>query len=717
MFSDNSVVKNTSYFMSGIKKEILAQYEMGDICVRYLMDEEKRVALSIVPTALAGQTVMDEQRRIDPLVQVKVAGDAHSTGYSNGTSLRNSATVRHGLTFYQQTTEEVDGQLSVITELRDPRGISAIHVLTGSAQNVLSCDVTVKNGSDETIILEHIESFSLSDLTPFEATDGQDKLSIFRMRAEWQAEGMLEETTPEELLLVPSRKRFAVLSERFGQLGIKPVKKFAPFAAVRDNERGVIWGGMLSIGSSWQIELYRRDNGLAMGGGIADADTGLWIKELGSGESFTAPRGYMTVCEGAIDDITNRFVRYFDETLTNLPASEEDLPIQYNDYRSTIGQPTEVNVLRQAKALAGRGFKYYIIDAGWYLPETGKWYEYSGDWEISKIRFPNGLKPVVEELNKMGFRVGVWVEPDTCGELSDAYNNKTEHLVTRYGKVLTCGRRRFWNLDDPWSWEHLNDKIIGMMKREGLKYIKLDSNESLGAGIDGAESFGEALRKYSLKMEDFYKKITEEIPDAVIENVSAGGARAIYSFTNKSSLTSFSDSFDVPNNPIVSANMLRLIPARQNLIWCILDKTYDANRVYYSLCSATLGRMCLSGDVAALNDEQNRLLDEFIAYYRKCVPAIKKGTTKIYLNSCKNYVAPRGYQAVVRTGDNGDVIVTAHCFEQPYPEKIVVELPSEGYAVSDKFAQEDLSVSVVDNTLVIEGLTQHRALSVFLKKA
>jgi hypothetical protein len=36
-----------------------------------------------------------------------------------------------------------------------------------------------------------------------------------------------------------------------------------------------IEGGMLSIGSSWQLELYRRDNGMIMAGGIADADFGV----------------------------------------------------------------------------------------------------------------------------------------------------------------------------------------------------------------------------------------------------------------------------------------------------------------------------------------------------------------------------------------------------------------------------------------------------------
>ena len=42
--------------------------------------------------------------------------------------------------------------------------------------------------------MELLESFNISDLTPFEATDAQGKLSIYRMRAQWQGEGMLEKT-------------------------------------------------------------------------------------------------------------------------------------------------------------------------------------------------------------------------------------------------------------------------------------------------------------------------------------------------------------------------------------------------------------------------------------------------------------------------------------------------------------------------------------------
>ena len=69
----------------------------------------------------------------------------------------------------------------------------------------------------------------------------------------------------------------------------------------------------------------------------------------------------------------------------------------------------------------------------------------------------------------------------------------------------------------------------------------------------------------------------------------------------------------------------------------------------------------------------------------------------------------------MRTGDNSDVLVTVHCFEPPYPEKIVVPLPAAGYSVSDQFAQDGLSLSVEQDTLVVKGMKQYQALSVILK--
>lgn len=697
-----------------VKKQVISSFDIGDIRVRYLMDEEQRVGFSMIPKALADQVVNDDYRRIDPLAQLKIAGDAHSTGYSNGISLRNSATVRHELKFSEQIVEGTGSETVIRTILKDSRGIVVEHRITGHSENVLACDVTVMNGSEKEILLEMIESFSISDITPFEAGDAQGNMTIYKMRAEWANEGMLQTMTPEQLLLVPTQKQFAVLCERFGALGTKPLSGNVPFVAVEDKRMGVLWGGMLSIGSSWQIELYRRDNGFVIAGGIADADFGAWLKKLPAGESFAAPTAYMTTCQGSIDDVCDRFVQYYDSMLTGIPECEESLPIQYNEYRSSIGDHSYETIMPQARATANRGIDYFMIDAGWFK-DQGKWYEYTGDWDVNERRFPGGLKKTTDELKELGFKPGVWFEPETCGEKSYAFNYLPEQMLHRYGYVMNSGRRRFWNLLDPEVKERLFSKIINMLKDNGFEYVKLDSNETVGMGCDGAESLGEALRQYSLAVEELYKRIAEEIPGIVIENCSAGAARAIRSFTGVSAVTSFSDAFSTPNNPIVAANMQRLIPARQSLIWCVVEPEYDEIKLRYSLTSATLGRMCISGKINKLSDEQNAMIDEAIAFYKKCVPVIKKGHSRKVSAEIRNSISPKGYQAIVRKGDNGQILVTVHTFTKPFPDVLEIELPKENCVIEASFVRGAVGVRTEGNKLCFEGLAELEGAAVLLK--
>lgn len=694
-----------------VQKKLLSSIPAGDLTLRYQIDEVGRVGFCLVPTSLSDQAVIDEHRRIDPLVQVKVAGDAYSTGYANGRSTHNSATVRHGLVFESQTIEGEGDKIEVITRLRDPRGIIATHRVK-AAGKVLVCQAEIENQSENEILLEALESFSISDLTPFRADDARDCLTLYKMRAEWANEGHLLVQTPEELLLVPTDKQFSVLSERIFNLGTKPLDGYVPFLAVRDEESGVIWGGALSHGSSWQMEWYRRDNGLVMAGGIADADLGSWVKRLAPGEAFAAPEAYVSVCCGDLDDLCDRFVKYYEDTMI-IPESEEALPIQYNEYRSSIANHSHDTILPQAKAMAGRGVETFMIDAGWFKGTEGKWYEYTGDWVVNEDRFPGGIKRTVDELKTLGFKVGIWFEPETCGKKSAAFSDLSS-LLHRYGYPLTSGWRRFFNLLDPAVKKRHFDKIVSLLKEGGFEYVKFDSNENVGRGCDGAESQGEALRLYSKAIEDLYRTVAQEIDGIVIENCSAGAARAVHAFTGISAVTSFSDAFSQPNNPIVAAALHRLLPPRQSLVWCVVEPEFDERRLRYSLASATLGRMCISGKIDRLSDEQNHIVDEAIAFYQAAVPVIRRGKSRKMTPEIQNTMAPKGHQVMVRQGENGQVLITLHSFENA-PEALSIPLPKNGLSFAMRFAEQSLCAEIEGSTLQIKNLTDFQGAAFLLQ--
>ena len=90
------------------------------------------------------------------------------------------------------------------------------------------------------------------------------------------------------------------------------------------------------------------------------------------------------------------------------------------------------------------------------------------------------------------------------------------------GRPLTSGVRRFWDFRQAWVREYLNSKVVGLLKECGFGYLKIDYNETIGIGCDGAESLGEGLRSHIEAVQDFIRSIRQELPDLVIENCSSG---------------------------------------------------------------------------------------------------------------------------------------------------------------------------------------------------
>jgi alpha-galactosidase len=248
------------------------------------------------------------------------------------------------------------------------------------------------------------------------------------------------------------------------------------------------------------------------------------------------------------------------------------------------------------------------------------------------------------------------------------------------GRPLTSGVRRFWDFRQEPVQEHLARKMIDLLRECGFGYLKIDYNETIGVGCDGAESLGEGLRAQIEAVQAFMARIRRELPDLVIENCSSGGQRNEPSMMALCSVASFSDTHECVQIPIIAANMHRIILPRQNLVWAVLRPQDDARRLYYSLAATLLGRMCLSGDITRLPESSQRIVDEAIAFYRLAVPVIKQGFSRRYGPAVANYAYPQGWQAVVSTNTDYALVVV-HTFGGELPPRIELPMPA-GYQLA-----------------------------------
>ncbi|GIP49657.1 hypothetical protein J53TS2_32480 [Paenibacillus sp. J53TS2] len=675
-------------------------HTFDDMIARYVKDEPTgQMGLILLPKSTVSQ-VCPKKFKVDPLVQLKFIGDAYPGGFAHGHSMRNSETM--GVLLFEEFREiERDDGSTVVTVWRSPNSCRIEHHLKGYAgYPALESYTVIRNESEVPVTLEMLSSFSLTGLTPFAEDDAPGTLTLHRILSSWSAEGRILSNAIEDLNLEPAWAPFGTRCLRFGQIGSMPVRGFFPTAFIEDICSGVTWGVQIAHPASWQIEIGRLDHALYLSGGLADREFGHWTKTLEPGETFQTPSAYLTSVVGNVDRAAERLTGIQARPLLQGPAVEEDLPILFNEYCTTWGSPSAENLYEIAERLKNKGIRYLVIDSGWYRKEGTNWFNSMGDWEVSPIAFPEGLKLTVEHIRRCGMIPGIWFEMEVCGAESAAFH-WVDHLLKRDGVPINSGGRRFWDFRDPFVINYLKEKVIGLIKDHGFGYLKVDYNDNLGIGCDGAESLGEELRKQMQAVQDFFRLIKQEVPDLVIENCASGGHRLEPSMVGLTSMSSFSDAHECEEIPIIAANMHRVILPRQNQIWAVLRKNDSLQRLVYSLSSTMLGRMCLSGDIHELNEDQWKKVDEAISFYKRVSPILKEGTTSRFGPAVHSYRHPQGWQGITRLfPDGSEMMAVIHAFGGDVPEAIRLPLPAFGrYEITQVFSDGTAEVTLEDGNI------------------
>lgn len=687
------------------------EYVLGDLIVRYvwrnggveleLIPDSKKEAVIPNRKRVSGTAVNHLLQKIparfpcDSLLQIKLRGEPTGPVFSEGITSFDSLSTQ-ALEFISQEVVEIGDAMDIQTVLRHPKGLRCVHhAVYRKGLPVLRVYSEVINESSDPVVLELLSSFALSGITPFSADDAPERLKIHRFRSWWCAEGKLETRSIEDLHLERTWLSIGVRSERFGQVGFMPVRRFFPFVAVEDTEADVLWGAKLAWAGSWQMEVLRRGDALVLSGGLADREFGHWSKTLAPGETLISPEAMLACTDRDLDDLCRRFLKTEEASLPII-GNEESMPVIFNEWCSSWGSPTEENVLAAADRLKQLPINYFVIDDGWAErpPEASS--QSNGDWVVDSEKFPNGLKAVADGLRERGFVPGIWFEFEVCNPGSKAWN-EAEHHLHRDGAVLETATRRYWNFRDPWVQDYLSERLIGLLRDNGIGYLKVDYNDTIGIGCDHPDSLGEGLRLQVLAVQDFFRKLRREVPGLVIENCSSGGHRLEPSMMQLVSMGSFSDAHEGEEIPIIAANLQRLILPRQSQIWAVLRKEDSIQRMIWSLTAGCLGRLCISGDIGTLSDEQFQTLEKGLKFYEAVAPIIRDGESEFFGRCSSNWLHPKGWQAVVRRSvDEKTVLIVAHSFAVDGVLPVELPLPVGRWTVTEKLLHAQTNLLVQD---------------------
>ena len=678
-----------------------SEYRFGDMLAAWWLDEKNHMGMTLIPAEMKDR-VREHRHTLEGLVQIHARGDQLPNGYGNGSTLATT-TATDALRFVSQ---KKDGD-TVVTELADETGRTVFHTLKWEkGLEALRVSVRFENRTGKPVTLDLISSLNMGGITPFAEDDAPGTLLLHRARSAWSAEGRLLTESIEEAMLERSWTGHALRIAKFGQVGSMPVRGWFPFAAVEDTANNVTWAMQIACPSSWQMEIRRKDDRLNMMASLPDEDFGQWAKTVAPGESFETPEAYVTVGHGGVDRVSQRLLTVH---RANMPRPEAELPVLFNEYCTTWGDPSHENLVKIANRLQGHGIDFLVIDAGWYRREGAGWSDCGGDWiPEEKSMFPEGLKATADMIRAHGMIPGLWFEPETCARDSDIFR-KEDLLLTRRGTVIDTDNRRFLDLRKEEVQKYLDERVTGLLKRCGFGYTKIDYNDCIGVGCDDPDSLGEGLRQNMQGTLDFFRSMRESIPDLWIENCSSGGHRLEPSLMGATDMASFSDAHECPEIPIIAAQLHRLILPGQSQIWAVLRAKDSLRRINYSLVNTFLGVMCLSGDVADLSAEQWAKVDEGIRFFKAVRGIIRDGISAFHGEVSRSWRHPEGWQAVCRTA-GGETLTVIHTFGGKFPGQ--VNLPVSGSRILRVMDSEESRITLENGILTVELKAPFEAIAI-----
>lgn len=701
------------------------EYKFDTVLARYLVDEETgAVSLTLLPSDRQ-EDAYDRRRtwlevpelvrigmdarawQVGSLVHLSVRGEAQGNGAGN--------TLKYGASTRQlRLTEQCRTGDTVTTRLRGENSLEVCHRLTwlGAAFRV---ETEVCNTGTEPVTLDLLTSFSLDNLSPYCTAEAKN-LRLHRFRGGWSMEGLHTVEDVEQLNLATPWTYSFPESERFGVVGSHPAKRYFPTCAVEDPEAGVFWGAALSAAGSWQMELSRDSDCYSLSGGLGDVESTSWSKALAPGQRFTAPAAYVTVGRD-LDAVCRRLFAHLEQAAKRQPESERDLPVVFNEWCTTWGNPSHERMLALADALAGTPVRYLVIDAGWtnVIPNSfGQ--GGNGDWEYARDRFPGGLRATARALREKGFRTGVWFEFEVTTKGARVYEHDWDEMhLKRGGHVIVTGdNRSFWDLRRPDTAAYLKEKVLDFLRDNELSYLKVDYNGSIGVGCDGGDSLGDGLYAQLQAVLAFFDQLRRELPDLVIESCASGGHRLTIPFLERCAMASFSDAHEGTEIPVLAARLHRLAPPRQLQIWAVLNPWQTLREMGYRLASGFLGRLCLSGGIDGLQEDQQALMRQALELYRQAAPIIRQGETTVLGEGCRNLRHLSGWQCVLRRSGT-HLLAVIHTFDQP-PAKISISLPAGNWRLVRQLSGT-MTAAPAEGFLRVEQMAEHCGAVVLLTDA
>ncbi|MEI3396897.1 alpha-galactosidase [Blautia stercoris] len=255
-------------------------------------------------------------------------------------------------------------------------------------------------------------------------------------------------------------------------------------------------------------------------------DTFEWILE--AGEAFYTPEVILSCSTTGFAKLSQNFHHIIRNHVCRGTYQLSSRPVLINNWEATYFDFNEEKILNIARQASKLGIDMMVLDDGWFGKRDDDC-SGLGDWFVNEKKLNGGLKALVEKINAMGMKFGLWFEPEMVSEDSDLYRNHPDWAIQIPGRKPMRSRYQLvLDMSNPEVVDYLYGVMSAILRENHIEYVKWDMNRSISDWYTATLSRGRQMEmphRYVLGLYELLEKLTSEFPDVLFEGCSGGGGR------------------------------------------------------------------------------------------------------------------------------------------------------------------------------------------------
>ena len=303
-----------------------------------------------------------------------------------------------------------------------------------------------------------------------------------------------------------------------------------PFLALKtknaDQENGEVYAMHFVYSGNFKAQVQSDQfDQVRMTVGIHPEDFTWKLKE---GESFQAPETVLVYSAQGLGQMTRIFHDFYRNHLIRSEYKNQKRPILINNWEATYFDFDTEKLIAIAKQASALGIEMLVMDDGWFGNRCDD-NRALGDWFVNEEKLKGGLKYLVDEVNKLGMKFGIWFEPEMISPDSDLYRAHPDYAIAIPGREPSLCRNQYvLDLTRKEVRDYAYECVAKILRSANIEYVKWDMNRQLsdiGSLELPADQMGELYHRYVLAVYEMQERMMTEFPHLLLENCSGGGAR------------------------------------------------------------------------------------------------------------------------------------------------------------------------------------------------